>query len=514
MKNWTIGKRIIFGFAAIALIAVGSGVFSELQLRQIKRNTYQITGDCLPGLRRSAYLAENLVSLGNDNSTYLLKHIMAQASDLKQNFESQVQTNVQAMTKMVGTYANAAQDADERKLADGILKKCQAYQEITTRILHLSQSGNEQAAMELKQQQLEPARSLIELEVHKLVEFNDSKGVAAGLEIQAAVDHSESGVLLGLDINILAVSIISFFIIRSTTKTLKKQSGSLSAAALHVSAAAAQVKETSRSLAEGASEQSAALEQTSSALEEISTMARLNSEHARTAQILAGQARKSAEIGNADMQEMSRAMEDLRNGNRDIVKIIKVIDEIAFQTNLLALNAAVEAARAGEAGLGFAVVADEVRSLAQRSSTAARETAKKIHASLEKSERGAAINAKVASGLSEIVEQVRKTDELANEIANASKEQNSGIAQVKQSVAGLDAITRQNSTNAEATSSAADELTGQSENLSAVVGEISVLVGGTFTVADASALETDEPVADANFAIPSRRQTVPERVNV
>lgn len=40
------------------------------------------------------------------------------------------------------------------------------------------------------------------------------------------------------------------------------------------------------------------------------------------------------------------------------------------------------------AGLGFAVVADEVRSLAQRSSTAARETAKKIHASLEKSECG------------------------------------------------------------------------------------------------------------------------------
>ena len=91
---------------------------------------------------------------------------------------------------------------------------------------------------------------------------------------------------------------------------------------------------------------------------------------------------------NAALGDMVASMASIQDSSRQVAKIIKTIDEIAFQTNILALNAAVEAARAGEQGRGFAVVASEVRSLAQRSAAAAKEIKGVIADSTSKVEAG------------------------------------------------------------------------------------------------------------------------------
>lgn len=228
---------------------------------------------------------------------------------------------------------------------------------------------------------------------------------------------------------------------------------------------AEQVNNASQSLSQGATEQAASLEEISSSLMELGEQTKANAENANQANHLSSQAKRAAEKGNTQMQDMVVAMNEITNASKNISKIIKVIDEIAFQTNLLALNAAVEAARAGRHGKGFAVVAEEVRSLAARSANAAKETAQLIEGSVEKTSRGGEIANLTAEALVEIVSDVNETAKLIDGIAEASTQQAQGIAQVNRGLSQIDNVTQQNTANAEESAAAAEELSAQANDL-------------------------------------------------
>jgi methyl-accepting chemotaxis protein len=251
-----------------------------------------------------------------------------------------------------------------------------------------------------------------------------------------------------------------------------REMGNTSAA---ITSAASEVFANSTGRAREAREQAASNESFSSSLAQVGSIASDTLEHARELKRLAEQARGTAAEGTSQVQLMNETMASIKSAGADVVKVNKLINEIAFQTNILALNAAIEAARAGEAGLGFAVVAEEVRNLAGRCAEAARETAEKIQNSIGAGERGAAIAGQLAGKLGEIMAATEHLDELVLSVAQASERQNEGIAQVNGAANRMNRAVQSTAASAGNDAARAKEFKRHACVLEGLAGEISEL---------------------------------------
>ncbi len=223
----------------------------------------------------------------------------------------------------------------------------------------------------------------------------------------------------------------------------------------NISSASNQISSTAQALSQAASEQAASVEETTATIEQMNASVVQNMENARISDAMASQSAEEAKRGGESVSGTVAAM-------RDIAGRIKIIDDIAYQTNLLALNAAIEAARAGDAGRGFAVVASEVRKLAERSQRAAQEIGDLAGSSVQRAEAAGRI-------MEEIVPSIIKTASLVQEIAAASAEQATGVAQVNTAMNQVSQTTQVNASSSEELAATAEEMSGQAEQLQQLV---------------------------------------------
>lgn len=228
-----------------------------------------------------------------------------------------------------------------------------------------------------------------------------------------------------------------------TARTLKSNSDHMKQQAALVAAASEQTSGNVNSVA-------AASEELSASIGEISRRIAQSSD-------LSQKAKDTTESGQARIQNLSEAAEQ-------IGEVVGLINKIAAQTKLLSLNATIEAARAGEAGKGFGVVATEVKNLANQTEQATRVIERQI-GDIQSATNGA------VSSIRDVADSINQLHEVAAGISAAIEQQNATTQEIASSIQHV--------------ASAASEVTDK-------IGEVNRAAEETDTVADSVLTASEE----------------------
>ena len=513
-NSWRITHRFIAMLAAFVvsiLVVAGIGLSGMASARDDLRQLYE-------GAMVRSQMAEQIVQIQNDTRLQVLLAFQhAPGSELAEAHDHPIQVHLDAIatnqSTAIGVHKTLVEDSqtdEERALLDEATKARQAWRPKLAQALEAINRNDFSA--QVMGDFLEAARNegtqvhmtMEAFRAHQLIRASTLYNHAEERYALALWIFGGAALLLVLPSVLLALALLTRlkggFMTASTAlkqiadndlshpvphsgtdeigcmlqhmegmrSNLSRAVGNVKTGAGAIASASAQVAAGTLDLSSRTEQQASALEETASATEELSSTVQQNADNAVQANELAGEARRMAQNGGDIVGQMVSTMAEINQSAKKIVDIISVIDGIAFQTNILALNAAVEAARAGEQGRGFAVVAGEVRSLAGRSAEAAREVQALITDAVSKAEMGNAQAAQAGTSMQEIVSGIQRVAGIVDEIALASREQASGLAQINQAVSHLDGVTQQNAALVEQSSAAAAALQQQAHHLAEV----------------------------------------------
>ncbi len=256
---------------------------------------------------------------------------------------------------------------------------------------------------------------------------------------------------------------------QAMTKSVRGALSQVSDSAGQISMSVSLVSGGAQALADGAIHQAGSVDTLLRNLQDISLQVEDNSKNTKKVNDIAVVSGQVTSATLSDMQQMLSAMQEISKTSENIVKVVKVIDDIAFQTNILALNAAVEAARAGSAGKGFAVVADEVRNLAQKSSEAVKNTTELINHSISAVQVGEGIATKANNSFEELAGRVQQMVVTIDQIAKATAEQADGIREISLGIEQIATVVQTNTATSEESAAASLDLSTQADALHQLV---------------------------------------------
>jgi methyl-accepting chemotaxis protein len=495
----TIGFRITLTAGFLILLAVGSGIIflqsagnyrsdAETVTSLAKRTTNVFETDVLiykmvraekdfvltadETFKKERIEFSNQIDLNLENlintaitteSAELLRELSTRKINYDQNFETAVE--IYAPYTAAGGFGNTLEE-DESE----VFKQVKELSLVNTDILLTAESNF--------------ISNIVGLDVTQIENTLDQARKNSDFARNIAYLVIAAGLIMGF--------VASYFVIRSTTKSLRSiverlvsLAGVLQDSVSQVTEVANQNATTATQLASSTTQQAKQVEeitttiaQTASAIAGVATLAQDGSTSANKVNELAQKGGEGAEKAAVGLDKIGKIVNDavsrirtLSTSSSEVGLLAGEVTSIADQTNILALNAAIEAARAGEAGRGFAVVADEVRRLAEGSRKFADQITKLINSVVEQAQQTAQSTSEGAKEISEntsiinsslssfklISSSVTETNAKIQEISSNISQQAQSAEQISKTAISISKGIEQNTSGARALADAVDQ---------------------------------------------------------
>jgi methyl-accepting chemotaxis protein len=480
MSDWTFGRKIAAGFAAIVILTATGGITAILSLRSVIASKDRVINGAARDLVEAETLRADSARKQAASRAFLLtgnEKFLDALNTLRSDFDA----SLKAANDNVTT-------DEERRLLQEVQRANEEHRVANDQTLNLRRSTPvaQDAAARRWDDEVAPRAERVQ---RALTAFTDhERRVLEAANAEAAAHARTANWIIGgiLLLTVLVAAAAAVLL----TRTLTSQIGS---SVSQVQGSSAELQAAANQQATGAREHATAMSEIATTVNELLATSRQIAESAQrvssVAEQTAGSARSgegTVELTNDSIAGIRRQIDvvvahmlDLGRKSQQIGTVLGIVSELAEQTNILAINATIEAAGAGESGKRFGVVADEIRKLADRVGGSTKEirgliddvrsavntTVMATESGSKAVDLGAGHFVNAASAFKQIAGLVTTTTEAAREIELSTKQQATAVEQVTVAISSITQVSKESETSSLQTLQTASQLNQLSSDL-------------------------------------------------